>query len=162
MSALGAALDRFERRMEQGREDPFFMSREWLDLRYKVIKKSAGCCQCCGGRADADNSLQVDHIKPRSKFPELSLVESNLQVLCRRCNLGKGNKDATDWRFEPSRELRILEGLEPARRFKLQQLGWLKVNGDSKQIRTAAHAEYRRLWREIETAWASNLPGAPK
>jgi 5-methylcytosine-specific restriction endonuclease McrA len=30
--------------------------------------------------------LTVDHIKPRSKYPALALVLSNLRVLCRRCN----------------------------------------------------------------------------
>jgi 5-methylcytosine-specific restriction endonuclease McrA len=42
--------------------------------------------------------MHVDHIKPRSKYPHLALRESNLQVLCEACNLGKGNWDETDWR----------------------------------------------------------------
>lgn len=49
----------------------------------------------CG---DVNKTIHVDHIKPRSKFPELSLVQSNLQILCADCNLGKSNKDQTDWR----------------------------------------------------------------
>ena len=42
--------------------------------------------------------MNVDHIKPRKKFPELALVEDNLQVLCGACNHGKGNWDQTNWR----------------------------------------------------------------
>jgi 5-methylcytosine-specific restriction endonuclease McrA len=42
--------------------------------------------------------IHIDHILPRSKYPELSLVFDNLQVLCESCNLGKSNKDETDWR----------------------------------------------------------------
>ena len=108
---------------------------------------------CCGHRGTQDNPLQVDHIKPRSKFPHLALEISNLQVLCRDCNLGKGNRDATDWRFEPSQELSILNDLDPAKRFRLQQLGWLKLNGETKEMRAEAHREYRKLWRQIEQEW---------
>ena len=44
--------------------------------------------------------MNVDHIKPRKKYPELALDKSNLQVLCEECNHGKGNWDETDWRPE--------------------------------------------------------------
>jgi hypothetical protein len=54
---------------------------------------------CCGARPTEANPLHVDHIKPRSKFPHLALSLSNLQVLCRQCNLGKSNTDDTDWRW---------------------------------------------------------------
>lgn len=134
------------------RVDPFFTSRAWLDLRYRVLKKHGGCCQLCGSRGSSENPIQVDHIKPRSQFASLALVEANLQVLCRACNLGKGAHDLTDWRWSPSRELNILETADPAKRAKLQQLGWLKLNGD-KQMKAAATREYRALWREVEEAW---------
>jgi 5-methylcytosine-specific restriction endonuclease McrA len=42
--------------------------------------------------------MHVDHILPRSKFPELELDIDNLQVLCEECNLAKSNIDTTDWR----------------------------------------------------------------
>lgn len=79
--------------------DSFYDSREWLAVRYEALKASAGRCSCCGARASEHNPLHVDHIKPRSKHPELALVLSNLQVLCKQCNLGKSNTDATDWRW---------------------------------------------------------------
>jgi hypothetical protein len=75
----------------------FYESREWQNLRYEVLRKSKGCCELCGDK----NTLQVDHIKPRSKYPELELDISNLQVLCRPCNMGKGARDETDWRAPP-------------------------------------------------------------
>lgn len=77
----------------------FYDSREWLSLRYEALRASAGRCVCCGARASQDNPLHVDHIKPRSKHPELALVLANLQVLCKSCNLGKSNTDDTDWRW---------------------------------------------------------------
>jgi hypothetical protein len=77
----------------------FYDSREWLSVRYEALRVSNGRCTCCGVRPSADNPIHVDHIKPRSKFPELSLTLSNLQVLCKRCNLGKSAADDTDWRW---------------------------------------------------------------
>ena len=49
---------------------------------------------CCG----SERNIVVDHIKPRSKFPGMSLDLENLQVLCNDCNMGKSNDDFTDWR----------------------------------------------------------------
>lgn len=86
----------------------FYDSREWLELRYRVLVKTGGTCRACGCRGTPDNPIQVDHIKPRSKFPALALVEANLQVLCKRCNRGKSNKDETDWRWKASPELLAL------------------------------------------------------
>jgi X-X-X-Leu-X-X-Gly heptad repeat protein len=51
-----------------------------------------------GGATAGRFALHVDHIKPRSLYPARALDPENLQVLCRDCNLGKSNKDATDWR----------------------------------------------------------------
>lgn len=76
----------------------FYASREWRVLRYRVLRRSNGRCACCG-RSSADGiQIHVDHIQPRSKAPELALVEGNLQILCADCNMGKGNTDSIDWR----------------------------------------------------------------
>ena len=40
-----------------------------------------------------DSDITVDHIKPRSKYPELALEIENLRVLCRSCNSKKGGKE---------------------------------------------------------------------
>ncbi len=58
------------------------------------------------GVASRNNPLQVDHIKPRSTYPHLVLVEDNLQALCQSCNKGKSNTDETDWRYRVSNQLR--------------------------------------------------------
>lgn len=47
-----------------------------------------------------DGVIQVDHIKPRSKYPELSLDIDNLQILCKACNKEKLNYHSTDYRQE--------------------------------------------------------------
>lgn len=76
----------------------FYDTAAWLELRYRALKLHGGHCQCCGNGPAPGNPMQVDHIKPRSRFPELELDLNNLQVLCKSCNTGKGAWDQTDWR----------------------------------------------------------------
>lgn len=76
---------------------------EWRKLRYRALLAANGRCQCCGATAESSGApLHVDHIKPKSLFPELALEFSNLQVLCKDCNFGKHQWDQTDWRWPPS------------------------------------------------------------
>ena len=62
-------------------------------LRYQVLKRDCFKCCACGASPAKDPSveLHVDHIVPWSKGGETGL--SNLQTLCSRCNLGKGDTD---------------------------------------------------------------------
>lgn len=38
-----------------------------------------------------DKVIHVDHIKPRSTFPQLEMDINNLQILCVDCNMGNPN-----------------------------------------------------------------------
>jgi 5-methylcytosine-specific restriction endonuclease McrA len=87
------------------KRDGFYESSEWLDVRYRAMARSNRSCRLCGCHGYPGNPLQVDHIKPRSLFPELELDLHNLQVLCKSCNTGKSNRDSTDWRWKASDEL---------------------------------------------------------
>lgn len=78
----------------------FYNSRAWRELRYKVLRDFGGSCSCCGARASDGVRIHVDHIKPRSKYPELQLDKANLQVLCEDCNFGKSNYYNDDWRVK--------------------------------------------------------------
>ena len=79
--------------------DAFLSSYEWRTLRMVAIKKYGRTCACCGVECGKNGIvLNVDHIKPRRKYPELALNINNLQILCNTCNHGKGNWDETDWR----------------------------------------------------------------
>lgn len=75
--------------------DSFYSSPKWIALRYETFQTQGRICACCG---ETRGQIHIDHIKPRSKYPELSLDPNNLQVLCEACNIGKGNRDETDWR----------------------------------------------------------------
>lgn len=87
-----------ERAAKKAAAIEFYTSDEWRAVRYEALRRHGGACQCCGARAATGKPLHVDHIKPRSKFPALELNVENLQVLCVDCNLGKSNRDETDWR----------------------------------------------------------------
>jgi hypothetical protein len=66
-----------------------------LGLRYKVLVRDRFRCVQCGSSpaTNLDCSLHVDHIVPWSKGGKTVL--ENLQALCERCNLGKGDRYVT-------------------------------------------------------------------
>ena len=76
----------------------FYTSAAWRQLRYRVLSAGSRMCSCCGATPATGAVLHVDHIKPKSLYPELALDIGNLQILCAECNLGKSNLDATDFR----------------------------------------------------------------
>lgn len=80
-------------------DDSFYRSQPWKEVRYFVLKRDGRRCVCCGATPEDLVKMHVDHIKPRSLRPDLELDATNLQILCEDCNLGKSNKDDTDWRF---------------------------------------------------------------
>jgi hypothetical protein len=90
--------ERREMAWNEGWTDPFLQSREWRTVRMRVLEKHGAKCQCCGRTPRDGITITVDHIKPRTRYPELALTESNLQILCNECNHGKGNWSERDWR----------------------------------------------------------------
>ena len=78
--------------------EQFYQSWEWKEVRYKALKLYGARCMLCGATAANGVRICVDHIKPRSLFPDLQLDINNLQILCDDCNKGKSNTDDTDWR----------------------------------------------------------------
>lgn len=71
----------------------------WHKLRRYIIQRDKGICQRCLALKGIFNSadLQVHHIKPRIKFPELMFDESNLITLCKTCNLELGTQEHLDF-----------------------------------------------------------------
>jgi len=89
---------------EREREHP--ERKSWRVLRYEALRVHGGKCLLCG-RSPREHGivLHVDHIKPSSLYPDLEFELDNLQVLCDECNMGKSNKDTTDWRSKDIPEL---------------------------------------------------------
>ncbi|NTV45830.1 MAG: HNH endonuclease [Chlorobiales bacterium] len=66
-------------------------------LWWSVLARDNWKCRSCGRSAKENGiTLEVDHIIPRSKGGTNDI--SNLQTLCKKCNIGKSNKDSTDLR----------------------------------------------------------------
>ncbi len=80
------------------RQVDFYSSEGWRALRYPILRKFNFMCLACGHGPRPGSPLHVDHIKPRSKYPELELDPDNLQVLCQDCNLSKSNHFEDDLR----------------------------------------------------------------
>lgn len=74
---------------------PFYDSDKWLRIKRKILLMYGTRCMKCGVMGV---EMHVDHIKPRSKYPDLELAPFNLQVLCKGCNINKSNYDTTDYR----------------------------------------------------------------
>lgn len=70
----------------------FTKSAAWLKLRYEVMQRDGFRCTICGRDASDRVRLQVEHIKPRSLYPELELDKDNLRTACSDCNQGKGDR----------------------------------------------------------------------
>lgn len=89
-----------------GKNNDFYLSREWGDARNEILKYNGKYCMLCmkaenridgflpkkGRRKKLKEQvlLNVDHIKPLSQYPELALDIKNLQILCSKCNKQKG------------------------------------------------------------------------
>ena len=61
-----------------------------LGLRFEILVKAHGRCSKCGNGIGDGHRLHVDHIRPYSQGGRTE--KSNLQALCEKCNLGKGNR----------------------------------------------------------------------
>ena len=64
---------------------------------YHVLQRDLWKCLSCGRGVAQGVLLEVDHIKPRSRGGSNAL--ENLQTLCKKCNIGKSNRDDTDLRL---------------------------------------------------------------
>lgn len=76
----------------------FLESKEWKQLRKKVLDHYGSKCMVCGRTPQDGAIMNVDHIKPRKLYPSLALDFDNLGVLCGHHNKLKGNQDWGDYR----------------------------------------------------------------
>ena len=72
----------------------FYQSKQWRQLREWALSRYGAVCMRCR----STNSIEVDHIKSRSRHHRLKLRKSNVQILCKPCNQSKGSIDSTDYR----------------------------------------------------------------
>ena len=89
--------DNSELEYAEPKKTNFYLTGKWKRLRHLAFERYGNKCACCGATPNSGAQLHVDHIKPRSKYPELELDINNLQILCSVCNEGKSNLSSTDW-----------------------------------------------------------------
>ena len=59
--------------------------KNWDVIKRRILKRDNYQCQLCG---ETEGELHLDHIVPRRLVDDER--DSNLQILCKRCNLSKG------------------------------------------------------------------------
>lgn len=87
--------NRLKGQLKRPKRDRFYYTQPWLRLRFEALIKYGRKCQCCYAEGV---QLHVDHVKPRHRYPKLGLDINNLQILCARCNIGKGARYENDFR----------------------------------------------------------------
>lgn len=58
-------------------------TKEYKQFRLKILERDNYRCVKCGSM----QKLQVHHIKSVNKYPELVMVESNVETLCAKCHI---------------------------------------------------------------------------
>lgn len=94
------------KKRKQSPSKAFVASDAWKEVRAKAIALYGAVCMKCGSQ----DKIQVDHVKPKSRFPDLSLDISNLQILCWGCNKDKGFYKYDDYRPQVGKSLPCSSG----------------------------------------------------
>lgn len=99
-----------ERQLEKNADIPVVShhTKKWSKLRKKVLAFYGKRCMKCG-YTGPKSKIHIDHIKPKSKYPELEFDFNNLQVLCEPCNMGKSNLHEIDYRGNKTSESQKIE-----------------------------------------------------
>lgn len=72
-----------------GREDKFYNSRPWRNLRLKALERDHHECQMCKKNSKVNKIVfanTVHHIKEVKDRPDLAMDLDNLISLCRKCH----------------------------------------------------------------------------
>lgn len=82
-------------------EEPRKRSKPWLrpEIKEILLEETEGKCAYCQAEFINVSFGEIEHIKPKSKFPELVVDWPNLTVCCSRCNNKKGSKYFDDVPF---------------------------------------------------------------
>lgn len=74
-------------------------TKRWQTLRRQVIQRDGDVCQRCLALYNilTYKNLEVHHIKPRIKYPELIFEPTNCITLCSTCNRELGTQEELDF-----------------------------------------------------------------
>jgi hypothetical protein len=88
------------------------------EVRKRILNKYNNKCCYCGD----ENRLEIDHIIPISKGGRED--EDNMQVLCKKCNISKGNRiNILEWiKYDPIEDCVLVNKSIPMRAFNSNEL----------------------------------------
>ncbi len=62
------------------------------EIKEALEEMYSGLCCFCESKIGISDYEHIEHLKPKSKFPELSFEWNNLNWCCSKCNIAKGTK----------------------------------------------------------------------
>ncbi len=132
----------------------FYKTKEWRKARYNALIHYGNRCQLCGKAPGNGVELHVDHILPRSQYPERCLDETNLQVLCNDCHIAKGIKYLDDCRGKKTqyKPIHLKEIFQITRRHLVLGIRPPKNRSEGDYIQTGVRANsknHKKRWREF-------------
>ena len=114
----------------------FFNKYKQDDVRKALAEMYSKLCCYCESKVGIVDFPHIEHLKPKSIFPEHTFDWDNLHLACTQCNTAKGNKwDKKYPILDPSRD-EIPEHLE-------YELEWVKPITKRGEI-TEAHTKLNR------------------
>ena len=72
--------------IRRGNTRKFYKSKEWRYKRKDIFKRDHNECQKCKRNGGHSKATTVHHKKHLKEYPELALVDSNLESLCGTCH----------------------------------------------------------------------------
>jgi HNH endonuclease len=82
----------------QRRESPPYFSdyRKYKAFLQRDFLQRCAYCERTEDYLGGEDAFEVEHFKPKSKFPDLLVAYENLYYVCRRCNLHKAETWPSD------------------------------------------------------------------
>lgn len=105
-SGLKQKSEKFKKEIKKGCN----VNKDWSNFKKSKVgiqteealkEMYLGCCAYCEGIIGTTSYNQIEHFKPKSKFPELCYEYDNLHLACQICNSNKGDKYSEDY-IDPS------------------------------------------------------------
>lgn len=131
----------------------FQKNKRWIAVKIEMYRLFPKVCMACGRESEF---IEIDHVKPKSKYPYLALDIRNLQVLCKPCNQRKSNLDETDYRSEDD-FLSILDTYEKSPFLKTFAKSFKKRGKNKKRKRKKAKEQKPVLTRDEQILRISQI-----
>lgn len=103
-------IPKSQKKKEKKEIDRLLTLKRWKKKREQILKRDGRLCQRCFYKYGlfTTTQLQVHHIKPRSKYPELIYEDDNLICLCKTCNVQLGVQEKLDFDWKPNQNMTVL------------------------------------------------------